>query len=90
MAAATITNYIQISDPNVEVVQLTATDAETYTSRKFSKVAGVVATANVDVDAHINAVPTDGTSGAAATITINWAGQTDKLMTLVIYGKLGN
>jgi len=90
MALATVTTRIPVSDPNVEVVQLTASDGETYTSQKFSIVAGVVATANVDVDAHLNAVPTNGSSGAAASIAINWAAQTDKLMTLVIYGKLGN
>lgn len=90
MAAATITNYIEVPNPNMEVVQLTVTDAETYTSKKFSIVAGVVATGNADVDAHINAVPTNGSAGAPASIAINYAGQTDKLITLVIFGKLGN
>lgn len=90
MAAATITNYIEVPNPNIEVVQLTVTDGETYTSKKFSKVAGVLATGNANVDAYLNAVPTDGSNGAPASIAINYASQTDKLITLVIFGKLGN
>lgn len=90
MTAATITNYIEVANPNIEVVQLTASDGETYTSKKFSVVAGVLATGNADVDAYLNAVPTNGTAGAPASIAINYASQTDKLITLVIFGKLGN
>lgn len=90
MADATITNYTEIPIPNIEVVQLTVSDGETYTSKKFSKTAGIHATGNTDVDADLNAVPTDGTDGAPAVITVNYAGQTDQLVTLTIYGKLGN
>lgn len=90
MTAATITQYVSVPIPNIEVVQLTASDGETYTSKKFSKVLGCVATGNADVDAHLNAVPTDGSAGAPASIAINYAGQTDKLITLIIFGKLGN
>ena len=89
MADATITNDLGIPIPNIEVVQLTATDGETYVSKKFSVVAGVIATGNADVDAYLNAVPTNGTDGAPASIAINYVGQTDKLITLVIFGKLG-
>lgn len=89
MALATITNDLGIPNPNMEVVQLTASDGETYTSKKFSIVAGVIATANADDDAALNAVAVNGSSGAPAVITINWASVTDKLVTLVIFGKLG-
>ena len=85
MAAATVTQRIEVRNPNMEVVQLTVTEAETYTSRKFKVVYAATATGNADVDAYLNVV-TDGTS----VVTIHYAGQTDKLVTLVLYGKLGN
>ena len=81
MALATVTKYIETANPTTEVVKLTASDAETYTSRKFSEVQGVNISANSDVDAHLNATFSD------RVVTINWAGQTDKVCTLTIYGQ---
>ncbi|MHA1690033.1 MAG: hypothetical protein ACTSU7_00215 [Candidatus Heimdallarchaeaceae archaeon] len=81
MAAATITTRIENSDTTTEVVVLTATDAETYTSRKFGSIDAAQVTANSDVDAHLNVT----FSGAVA--TINWAGQTDKVCTLTLWGR---
>lgn len=69
-----------IHDPTCEVVQLTVTNAETYISKKFSTIYGAIATGNEDIDAHLNV------TFSGATATINYAGQTDKLVTLVLYG----
>ena len=80
MAAATITRYIQTADPTEEVVVLTATDAETYESRKFGVILGATICGNENVDAHINV------TYSGSTATINYAGQTDKLVTLVLRG----
>lgn len=81
MTAATITNLLENHDPMTEVVVLTASDAETYTCKKFGAINAAQITANSDVDAHLNVT----FSGAVA--TINWAGQTDKVCTLTIWGK---
>lgn len=85
MTAATETNYLQIPNPNMEVVQLTVSDGETWTSKKFAKVTHAVVSGNEDVDAHVNAV----TAGTGV-VTINYAGASDKKVTLVCFGKLGN
>jgi len=82
MGAATETSKIYdfVHIPGVEAVQLTATDGETYTSKKFKKIYGAVVCSNYDTDAHINATI------SGQTVTINWAGQTDQLCTLMIFG----
>lgn len=90
MADATVTSYPNVADPVMEVVVLTVSDGETFKSRKFSKVLGAVCTGNSNVDAHLNVTWTDGSNGAGAVATINWAAQTDKLCTLVLFGSLGN
>ena len=81
MAAATVTRYIETGDPNVEVVVLTATDGETFVSRKFGVIHAAQATGNADNDAHINV------SYSTATATVNYAGMTDQLVTLTLYGE---
>jgi len=81
MAAATVTNRLEVNDPTVEVVQLTVSDGETYVSKKFGTITGAIATGNSDVDADLNVTFSGGTA------TVNWAGQTDKLLTLVLYGR---
>jgi len=83
MAAATITTkvYDWVHHPNIEVVQLTVTDGETYTSTKFKTLLAAIATGNANNDAHINVT----ISGQTA--TINYAGQTDQLVTLVLFGR---
>jgi hypothetical protein len=80
MADATITRKIQTADPSYEVVVLTATDGETYTSRKFNSIKAAQATGNEDVDAYLNV------TYSGAVVTINYDGQTDKLVTLQIWG----
>ena len=81
MAAATITEYIEVPLPCIEVVRLTCTDGETFKSRKFKTISGAVASGNQDNDAHINV------SFSGQTATINYAGMTDQLVTLVLFGK---
>lgn len=81
MTAATITNRLENNDPTTEVVQLTATDGETYISRKFGSIDAAIATGNSDVDADLNV------TFSGATATINYVGQTDKLVTLVLWGR---
>ena len=82
MAAATITEraYDYNHLPGVEDVQLTVSDGETYTSVKFAKVLTAQATGNEDIDAHLNVT----ISGQV--VTINYAGQTDKLVSLRLTG----
>lgn len=83
MADATITTkiYEHCHLPNVEVVQLTATDGETYVSKKFKTILGVIATSNSDNDAYLQA------TYSGQTVTIRYASMTDKLVTLMIFGK---
>lgn len=85
MAAADITNRLEINDPTVEVVVVTASDAETYTSKKFGKVTAVQAT--IMEDAGALSIPLScGISGA--TVTINATGLSDLKVCLTLYGVL--
>ena len=84
MTAATVTKRFETQDVGIETVQLTLTDGETYVSRKFATILAAVATGNEDNDAHINVTFSGGTA------TVNYASMTDKLVTLVLYGNLGN
>lgn len=81
MAAATVTKAPEGVLAS-EHVQLTVSNAETYVS-KLSKVEIVQATGNEDVDAHLNAV----ISADNRTITLNYAGQTDKKVSLSMFGR---
>ena len=82
MAAATITEkYVDNAMSRLEIVRLTATDGETYTSQKFKEIFGAWVFANSDVDAYINA------TWSGRVVTINWNGQTDKVCSLLIFGK---
>lgn len=65
-----------------EVVVLTVSDGETYTAKRLSVIKGALASGNSDVDADLNVT----FSGAVA--TVNWAGQTDKTLTLRLFGYL--
>jgi hypothetical protein len=79
--AAEIVNRLEINDPTTEVVHLRVTDGETYISKKFGTITAAQATPNEDVDAYINVTFTGSTA------TINFAGQTDKLVTLQLFGR---
>ena len=64
-----------------EVVVLTASDGETYNSKRFSKITGVLATSNSDNDADLQA------DFSGKTVTIRYDSQSDKTITLMIFGK---
>jgi hypothetical protein len=81
MVAATITTTVNMALPTIEVVELECTDGETYTSKKFGTVQAAIVSGNADNDAHINAT----ISGNV--VTINYAGQTDQAVALVLFGK---
>ena len=80
MAAATVLERVATKSPYIEVVQLECSNAETYISQKFAVIKAAVICGNEDVDAHINV------TFSTRTATIQYAGQTDKDVTLVLYG----
>lgn len=80
MAAATVTRVIETADPAEEVVVLTASNAETYSTQKFSNINAASIKGNENQDAHINV------TFSGQTATINYAGMTDKLVTLTLWG----
>ena len=81
MAAATVTRVIETPDPREEVVVLTCSDGETYSTRKFTNIQAASVKSNYNADAHINV------TFSGQTATINWAGQTDKVCTLTLWGR---
>lgn len=89
MTAADITERIEVNDPTKEVVVLTATDAETYISRKFATVKGVQATLMEDTGA--GSIPLScAVSGGTVTIHCTDGASdvlTDKKVCLTLYGK---
>ena len=84
MTAATITNRLENNDPVTEVVVLTITDGETYTSKKFGSISAVNFAFNEDM-ATLAVVPGFAISGA--TITFHCTGVTDKLVCATLYGR---
>ena len=80
MAAADVANYLEVNNPTMEVVVLTASDGETYTSKKFGKLTAAIATSNSDSDAELNVT----LSGAVA--TINFASVSDGTVALMLFG----
>ena len=84
MTAATITSLLDVNDPTVEVVILTATDTETYTSKKFGTVLGVQAT--IMEDASTLSIPLS-LDVSGATVTINCTGLSDLKVCLTLYGR---
>ena len=83
MVAADVTERVEVNDPTKEVVVVTATDAETYTSRKFGKVRAVQATIMEDAGALSIPLSCD-VSGAV--VTINATGLSDLKVCLTLYG----
>ena len=84
MAAADIAvkgmdEYVNL--PGVEVAVLTASDGETYVSKKFNTILGAIATSNSNNDADLQV------TFSSQTATIHYAGQTDKTVTLVLFGR---
>jgi len=83
MTAATVTTRLDVNNPVEEVVVLTATDANTYISKKFGKV--IAAQATIMEDTTTLSIPLSlGISGA--TVTINCTGLSAKKVCLTLYG----
>ena len=57
MTDATVIRTLETGEPGVEVVALTLTGGESYTSRKFEKVFGAIGSLNHDTDVTVK--PTD-------------------------------
>ena len=87
MTAATITKRTHeiMGTPGMEVVQLTATDGETYTANTLSRVDCASATFNEDMGTS-TAVLSVALSDTVATIHASQATVTDKKVCLVLYG----
>ena len=84
MGAATITTVIENNNPTEEIVILTVTDGETYTSKQFGRIRGVQATWYEDMETLTYPVSI-AISGQIA--TIHCEGVTDKLLCLTLYGE---
>lgn len=90
IAAATIEWYCEAAEPWMEVVRLECSDGETYKSRKFKYVTHAFACYNEDLeDKYINVVNSAGTEidGTSQTVAINVHAQTDKTITLWLFGR---
>jgi len=84
MAAATVTERVDVNDPTVEVVILTATDTDTYVSKKFGTVKAVQAT--IMEDAGTLTIPLS-CDISGATVTINATGLVSLKVCLTLYGR---
>jgi len=84
MADVTDVVRLEVNDPSVEVVVVTATDTETYTSKKFGTISAIQAT--IMEDAGTLTIPLSmGISGGVA--TFNCTGLSDLKCCLTIYGR---
>jgi len=90
MAAVTDEQLIEAHLPSIEVVRVTASDGNTYVSKKFAKVTGAILCLNEDADAYVNVVNSDGTTidGTTSTVKLNIAGGTSQTCTLLLFGYL--
>ena len=84
MAAATVTERLEVHDPVTEVVILTISDGETYVSKKFGTVNAVNFSFNEDMTT-LAVVPGFAISGA--TLTFHCTGVTDKKVCVTLYGR---
>ena len=84
MTAATVTARLEVNDPVTEVVVLTASDTNTYTSKKFGSVSAVQAT--IMEDASTLSIPLS-CDVSGATVTINATGLSSLKVCLTLYGK---
>ena len=83
MADVTIKAVLKdyVHHPNMEVVLITASNAEEYRSTKFSAILGALVTNNEDNDGYVNVT----FSGQVATIFSTASADTD--MCLVLFGR---
>lgn len=84
MTAATVTDRIDTNDPTREDVLLTATDADTYVSKKFATIRGVQATINEDGGALSIPITCAWTGG---TVTLHCTGLSTQKVLLTILGR---
>ena len=82
MAAATVTERLEIPDPNIEVVRLEASDGETYVSRRLAAITGAHISLNTDTDGDVNV------TFSGQTATLNMVGVTDNVATLTLHGRM--
>ncbi len=82
MASADVTRVVQTADSAEEVVVLTASDGETYTSRKFSTIQSASATLN-----NTSGTQSISASFGSGTAAIHSEGIVDQLVTLVLRGE---
>lgn len=90
MAAATVVERLELHQPHIEVVRLTVSDGETYTSRKFANIKAAVAGLNVATAGLTDEQVSVTWSGDTATIELVGTDTSDLAVTLVLYGNLGN
>lgn len=83
MTAATVTTRLDTNNPSEEVVVVTASDTNTYVSKKFGAVRGVQATLMEDTTT-LSIPLSCGVSGV--TVTLNCTGLSAKKVCLTLYG----
>ena len=85
MAVATIKEDLGewAHTPYLEVVQLEATNDETYTSKKFNTVLGALATVNGDVGSQATAI---AVTISGSVVTLRNSDLNDTNVTLVLFG----
>jgi hypothetical protein len=86
MTAVTELADAEIHIPGLEIVQVSALDGYTYTSKKFGTVKAAVATYNADLDTAINAT----VSGNVVTLNLEGETTTARAVSLLLSGQLGN
>ena len=90
MADATVVERLELHTPNIEVVRLTVSDGETYTSRKFSKIKAAIVGLNVNSAGFTDESASVTWSNNVATVELVGTSTTDLAATLILYGNLGN
>ena len=90
MADATVVKRLEIHQPFIEVVRLTASDGETYTSRKFGTIETAVVGLNVPSAGFTDESASVTWAAGVATIALVGTDTTDLAVTLTLYGNLGN
>lgn len=88
MTAATVELYVENAIPSMEVVRLTASDGNTYSSRKFKVVTAAIICLNEDTDAYANVTNSAGTTidGTTRNLKLNIAGASNQTCTLIMFG----
>jgi len=84
MTAATVTEKLETNDPTVEVVILTASNANTYVSKKFGVVKGAQAT--IFEDAGTVTYPVS-CAVSGATVTLHCDELSSQKVCLTLYGR---